>query len=281
MYKAIYAVAALLSAFVFPPSASAQLPVAFLYERTFKEIPLSLNVHSTITVQNTADSLIAIAKIEVDLYDVQQKIGAIVDKYVSPTDECGNTGIIKPNVILSSTPTKSLTVQGDHGILSLAGDLKIISCTCKPYPAFLWSRFGYFRTSSTSPAKRQFGPYPFNATFRFKLVKKNNTTIALQLAQPAVELNDPGALRFLRFASYVTTVDINRMAADKVQPAIDSLNEILATMFAEVRKHSVEISLDSARFMNKDGHLTVAVNLNTAISPLTIGDLVRQSLPTQ
>src|SRR5271165_6944288 len=92
--------------------ASAQLAVGPVpYQESVDGIPVTVNVLSVITVQAMQDNLAVMAKVEGDLFDLQQKIGAIGDTFNWPNNNCANGGADdRPNLVVSVT-SKSLTAQ--------------------------------------------------------------------------------------------------------------------------------------------------------------------------
>ena len=85
------AIGGLVVAFSHP--ASAQLAVGPVpYQESVDGVPVTINVLSVITVQAMPDSLAVTAKVDGDLFDLQQKIGAIGDTFNWPNNNCANSG---------------------------------------------------------------------------------------------------------------------------------------------------------------------------------------------
>ena len=112
----------------FSHSAFAQLVVGPIpYRQNVNGVPVTVNVSSLVTVQTVPGNLAVTAKVSGDLFDLQQKIGPIVDTFKLPTDNCANTGVAKPNPVVSLT-SKSLTPQGDEAIFAIGGHVDVWTC---------------------------------------------------------------------------------------------------------------------------------------------------------
>src|SRR5208283_3770987 len=119
-----FELAALGVAVAFSQPASAQLAVGPVpYRETVEGVPVTINVLSVVTVQAMPDGLAVTAKVDADLFDLQQKIGAIGDTFNWPNNNCANAGANdRPNLVVPVT-SKSLTAQGDQAMLVFGGQV--------------------------------------------------------------------------------------------------------------------------------------------------------------
>ena len=84
---------------------------------------MTVNVLSVITVQAMPDSLAVTAKVDGNLFDLQQKIRATGDIFNWPNNNCAKSGADdRPNLVVSAT-SKSLIAQGDQAMLVVGGQV--------------------------------------------------------------------------------------------------------------------------------------------------------------
>jgi hypothetical protein len=265
----------------FSHQAFAQLALGPIpYQQSVNGVPVTVNVLSLIMVQTVGDSLSVTAKVDGDLFDLQQKIGTIVDTFKLPTDNCANTGVDKPNPVVSIT-TKSLTPEGDQAVFAIGGHVDVWSCVIGPPKSEIqWQmkRIGPIKTKVPVPhtwtnyMKNKDATQPFDASIPVSLVKQGDTTVALQISKPNIKLE--GQYVFLTNGILkIANIDINQKAAGALQNAIDP-NKLKATIPPELQK--LNMAVETAHFVNDGGHLVAEITLTAKVSATEITNLLKQ-----
>ncbi len=261
--------------------ASAQLAVGpIAYQQNVNGVNVTVNVTSLISVQTNPGSLAVTAKVDADLFDLQQKIGAIVDTFALPTGNCDNKGLGKINPVVTIS-SKSLAAQGGQAVLSIGGHVDAWTCVDGPPNSEVqWQmkKIGPIKTKvpviHTWPSviKNKDATQPFDATLPASLVKQSDTAVALQLGQPDIKLS--GQYAFLTNGILkIAGVDINQKASAALQNAIDP-NKLKAALPTELQK--LNMTVQSAHFVDDGGHLVAELNLSASVSASDITNLLRQ-----
>jgi hypothetical protein len=244
-------------------------------------VNVTVNVTSLITVQTLPGNLSVTAKVDGDLFDLQQKIGAIVDTFALPTNNCASKGIGKLNPVVGIS-SKSLAPQGNQALFAIGGHVDVWTCVDGPPNSEVLYRMvkvGPLKTKVpvsvhtwSSEIKNKDGTQPFDATILASLVKQNDTTVALQLGQPNIKLS--GQYVFLTNGILkIADVDINQKANSALQSAIDP-NKLKATLPTELQK--LNMAVQSAQFTDDAGHLVAELVLTANVSGAEITDLLKQ-----
>jgi hypothetical protein len=121
--------------------------------------------------------------------------------------------------------------------------------------------------------KNKDGSQPFRASLLIQLVKKDDATVALDIAEPNVKLEGPDVVMtnaILKRAS----VDINQKAHNALQSAIDPA-KLKAVLPKELQK--LNMSVVSARFRDIGGHAIAEINLATRVSGKSTTQLLQQT----
>ena len=124
----------------------------------------------------------------------------------------------------------------------------------------------------TNLTTKKNGTQPFNASLPIYLVKKDDATVALEIAEPNVKLEEQNALvknAILKLAN----VDISQKAYNALQSAIDpaKLKEVLPIEFQKLN-----MSIVSTRFRDDGGHALAEINLTATVSGDSITPLLQQ-----
>jgi hypothetical protein len=261
--------------------ASAQLALGPIpYQQNVNGVNVTVNVTSLITVQTNPGSLLVTAKVNGDLFDLQQKIGAIVDRFNLPTGNCDNKGIGKINPVVSIT-SKSLAAEGEQAVFAIGGHIDVWTCVDGPPNSEVqWQmkKIGPIKTKvpviHTWPSviKNKDATQPFDATIPVSFVKQSDTTVALQLGQPNIKLS--GQYAFITDGILkIANIDINQKAVSALQGAIDP-NKLKATLPTELQK--LNMAVQSAHFVDDGGHLVAELNLSSNVSAAAITNLLKQ-----
>jgi len=260
---------------------SAQLAVGPVpYQQSVDGVPVTVNVLSLITVQAMPDSLAVTAKVEGDLFDLQQKIGAIGDTFNWPNNNCANSGADdRPNLVVSVT-SKSLTAQGDQAMLVLGGQVDAWTCMAKAKSEVQWQmkKVGPVKTklpvthSWTNYVRSKITSEPFQASIPFNLVKQGDKSIAVQLGQPIVK-PEGEYVSVTNGVLKIVNVDITQKAANAFQRALDPA-KLKTTIPSELEK--LNMTVQSADFKDDGGHLVAEVVLTSNVPWGDVANALKQ-----
>lgn len=174
----------------------------FAKDQVVAGVPLSLQISPFLSLQIDPDQVRIAARIVVDLADLQQKIGPLVDTIPLPTDNCNHFGV---DNIVARIWGKQLTVDGDVATLTLHGDVDVWTCAKNPVPCTRidWEEnqvplIGTVRVphlvtwDCNPPIKNRNLNQPFTATLPFRVALADPRSVTIELGDPAVDLG--GAL---------------------------------------------------------------------------------------
>lgn len=268
-------------AVVFSQPASAQLVVGPVpYQESVDGVPVTVNVLSAITVQAMPDSLAVTAKVEGDLFDLQQKIGAIGDTFNWPNNNCANSGAdARPNLVVSVT-SKSLTAQGDQAMLVFGGQVDAWTCVAKARSETRWEmkKVGPIKTkvpvrhTLTNYVKSKITSEPFRASMPISFVKQGDTSVAVQLGQPTVE-PEGQYVSVTNGVLKIAGVDISQKIAHALHSALDP-DKLKTTIPSELKK--LNMTVQSADFKDDGGHLVAEVVLTSNVPWGDVANVLKQ-----
>ncbi len=246
--------------------ASAQLavgPVAI--ENNINGVPITVSATAWITASSVDDELVVDARIFADLIDLQKKFASVTDTFRFPTNNCANRGPDNPNPIVSLKKS-SLWPRGDQLVMYVRGHAEIWSCVAGPAKTEIqWQKkkIGFVNLkvpviyTRTSLKTNKNGTQPFNASLPMRLVQRDNTAVALEIAEPNVKLEGPDAIAKNAIVKVANT-DISQKAYNALQSAVDPV-KLTAILPPEVQK--LNLSVVSARFRDDGGHAVAEINL--------------------
>jgi hypothetical protein len=228
-------------------------------------VPITVSATSWISVNSVDNELIVSTRIFADLIDLQRKFSNVVDTFKLPADACANRGIDNQSPVVS-LKSGSLWPRGDQLILSTHGHFDIWSCVTGPPRsgiqwqkkkiAFIKMKVPVFHTW-TKVKKNKDGTQPFYASLPIQLVKIDNATVAISIAEPNVKLEEQKV--FVKNANLkIAKVNISQKAYNALQSAID-LAKLKETLPEELQK--LNMTVVSARFRNVGGHAIAEINL--------------------
>jgi hypothetical protein len=243
----------------------------------------SINYHEeingvsvTIPVQ-TSLSLDGVSTINVrviaDLKDLQTNIGAIVQRFTLPKDNCVHFQSHNPVVNLQG---RDLGFKDDIAVLIIGGSVTDWLCTENPIPntRVEWeiqtlapgikTKVPVIKTFPGNPIKTIIATQSFEATIPIALNLANNA-VSLQLNPPHIEAQGPYATTNGGILT-VAGVDVSK----QVEAALGRTVE-LPDMMARLSKFSPEIT--GAHFVGDNGHLMVKIDALVHSSSQTIDDL--------
>jgi hypothetical protein len=243
-------------------------------------VPVTVNVLSVITVQAMQDNLGVTAKVDADLFDLQQKIGAIGDTFSWPNDNCANAGANdRPNLVVTVT-SKSFTVQGDQGMLVFGGQVDAWTCVKKAKSEVRWEmkKVGPIKTKVpvthilTNYVKTKIASEPYEASMPVSFVKKDDKSVAVQLGQPIVKPEG----QYVSVANgtlKIADVDITQKAAHAWKSALDP-DKLKVTIPSELE--TLNMTVQSADFKDDGGHLVAEVILTSNVPRGDVADALKQ-----
>ncbi len=268
-------------AIAFSCPASAQLAVGPVpYQETVDGIPVTINVLSVITVQAMPDNLAVTAKIDGDLFDLQQKIGAIGDTFNWPNNNCANAGADdRPNLV-ASVASKSLTAQGDQAMLVFGGQVDGWTCVAKAKSEFLWEmkKVGPIKTklpvrrTVTNTEKSKITSEPFQASMPISFVKQGDTSVAVRLGQPTVT-PEGQYVSVTNGVLKIVDVDISQKVAHALHSALDP-DKLKTTIPSELEK--LNMTVQSAGFKDDGGHLIAEVVMTANVPWGDVANALKQ-----
>lgn len=259
--------------------APAQLAVGPIpIENNVNGVPITVRATSWITVNFEDNELVVNARIFADLIDLQKKFADVVGTFKPPADSCAKRAADNSNPVVS-IKTGSLWPRGDQLVMFVRGHVDIWSCVAGPSQRGIqWKKkkIGFIKMSVpvlhtwTNLRKNKNDTQPFDASLPIYFVKKDDETVALELAKANMKLGGQHTDTILKIAK----MDINRKAYEALQSAIDPA-KLKAALPKELQK--LNMSVVSARFRDYGGHAMVEINLAARVSGTPTTDLVQNT----
>lgn len=98
---------------------------------TIQNIPVIFLATARLSFQSTSDALTIHARVKIDLTDLQEKIGAIIDTIPLPNNNCAHYA---GDNMVARIWGKRMAVEGDSIVLTANGDVDIWDCRENPVP---------------------------------------------------------------------------------------------------------------------------------------------------
>ena len=249
-------------------------------ENNVNGVPITVGATSWITVKSVDNDIMVDARIFADLIDLQKKFLNVGSTFKFSENNCATRGVDNPNPIVSLKKS-SLWPRGDHLVMSVRGHVDIWSCVAGPPKSEIqWQKkkVGFIKIkvpvvyTRTNLKANKDGTHPFNASLPIYLVKKDSATVALEIAEPNVKLEDQDVIvknAILKLAN----ADISQTAYNALQSAIDpaKLKEVLP-----IELQKLSMSVVSARFRDDGGHAVAEINLAARVPRNAITQLLQQ-----
>ena len=240
--------------------------------QTVQGIQISTPVTLFLALLPVEDKVQAKGRVVVDLSDLQNKVGALIDTIPLPTDNCQHFG---PDNIVARIWGKRITIDGEVATLTLNGDVDIWECAKNPVlcSRIEWDEHNIFggtiRTprvvlyDCNPPIKIPGVNQPFEATLPFQGMVADQQAVAVKLGDPTVNLGGTlggvteGILK-------IAGVDINIKAKELLDGAIrpDLLRQTLPTDLLELNP-----TITRAQLLDNQGALALYAEL-TALADL-------------
>ncbi|MBY0561974.1 hypothetical protein [Hyphomicrobium sp.] len=251
------------------------------YTQDVNGVPVTISATSFVKLVTTDSKLSLHVRVLGDLIDLQKKIGAIVDTFNLPSNNCGS---YSPNNPVVSIPRKELKPTADGAVFSIGGSVTMWQCVQNPVPnsKLDWeirnvgfgikTKVPVVRTWPGNPIKTILVTQPFDADLPVYLVKNNEHAVGVQFSKPDIELK--GNLAFItKGVLKIAGININDKAYDALQKAIDPQKLSLAIP-EEVMKYNPII--ESARLFDSGGHLTAEISMSALVPADTINALIKE-----
>jgi hypothetical protein len=254
------------------------------YTQNVNGVDVSISALSYVRIQASNNQIALKLRLNGDLIDLQRKIGVIVDTFSLPMDNCRSYSSNNPVI---SIPRKELKPVGGAAIFSIGGSVTMWVCVENPVPnsKIEWemrnvglgikTKVPVVKTWPGNPIKTILGTQPFDADLPVLLVKSNDHAVAIQFSRPDIELIGQYAFVTKGILS-IAGIDINQKAYDALQKAVDPAKLMIAIP-DEVAKYNPKI--DSARFVDKSGHLVAEIEMSAMVPSDAINALVKELLP--
>ncbi|ESZ10158.1 hypothetical protein [Mesorhizobium sp. L48C026A00] len=218
-----------------------------------------------------------------DLSDLQSKIGAIVDTFELPTQNCRSYSADNPVVSISR---KELLFRDGTLMFSIGGNVTMWDCRENPIPnsKVEWeikdvgfgikTKVPVVVTWPGDPIKSKLVSQSFDADLPLRIGKTDDYSVELVLGRPDIELK--GQFAFITEGVLsIAGVDINAKAEDALRKAIDQ-RILRASVPDEFLQYGPTI--ESARFFDDAGHLKVEIGMNAMVQGSTITQFIAELL---
>jgi hypothetical protein len=248
-------------------------------------VPIYVSATSWVTVKSVGDEFLVDARIFADLVDLQKKFSSVVGTLKPPADGCTKqvTDYQRP---VASLNRGSLWPREDQLLINIRGDIDIWSCVVGPSKTKLqWhkKKIGFLNLKVPSlhtakdVKKSKDGTQSFRGTLPIYLVRVDDATVALKVADPKISLEGDEE-SITNTSLQLATADISRQAYRVLQRAIDPA-KLRGALPDELQK--LNMTVVSARFRDQGGHAIAEINLSARVLRDSIPLLLRQTSVSQ
>jgi hypothetical protein len=261
--------------------ATAQLAVGPIAINTnVNGVPITISATSWTTVNSADNELIVNARILADLIDLQKKFSDVVGTFKLPANNCASQTADKPNPVVS-LKTSSLWPRSDQLVMFFRGHVDVWSCVAggsnyeiqwqKKKIGFINMKVPVLHTWAILKKNKE-NSQQFDVSLPIHLVNKDNATVALEIAKPAIKLEGQNAF-VTKAVLKLANVDINKNASTALQSAIDTA-KLKTALPKELQK--LNMSVVSARFRDEGGHAMAEINLVARVSGTSTTQFLQQ-----
>jgi hypothetical protein len=242
-------------------------------------VSVSVGVTTFLSVETKPEGLFINGRVLGDFFDVQSKIGAIVDTFPLPTNNCASYSANNPVVRIWG---KQLLATSNTGVLKLNGDVDLWDCRENPVPnsAVDWVEEKWLgvtvkrpkiRTWPGDPIKNKLLNQPFEASLSIAAQASGDRTAAIKLGTPDIKLGG----KYVTITNGILSiagVDINSEAAKALSKAIDpaKLQQSIPEDYAKLNP-----KISRVEFTDRGGHLTLVMLLSASVPADQLTDLIR------
>lgn len=249
-------------------------------QQDVNSISVTSNVTSFFSLKTENSALHLKARVIANLSDLQRKIGAIVDTFPLPHENCGSYSGNNPVVKL---PTKSLTVSGNKALFSLSGNVEMWDCRENPIPnsKVEWevkdigfgikTKVPVVTTWPGSPIKNMLASQSFDATLPLIAYAPDTLTAAIKFEKPNINLKGQYAFITEGVLS-IAGIDINAEAQKALDKAISptSLQRSVPSEYLDLNP-----KIEDLEFFDLEGQLAMKINLTAAVPAEKLNNFVR------
>jgi hypothetical protein len=270
-----------------PISANDELllgPITFM--QSVQGVPINLTSKAFLSLRTAPDGLTLTARVVADLGDLQAKIGAIIDTIPLPRENCRSFSANNPVVTIWG---KELKATGSSATLWLHGYVDVWDCRENPIPnsKVEWRvediKVGPLKTGAKTkvpvlvtwpgdPIKNKLATQPFDVSEPLSFVRITDSTIALQLGDPNIQLGGQFVAVTKGLLS-IAGIDINSKARDALRQAIDPTKLQISIPQEYVRLNPV---VEAASFEALGNNLTATMTLSAHVPAEQVNQVITQ-----
>ncbi len=167
------------------------------YQQNINGILINITAKSYLLAETSGNNIRLKIRVIGDLFDLQRKIGQVVDTFPLPKENCAHYSANNPVV---SLPTKELSFKEGSAIFRLGGSVTVWQCLENPVPnsKVVWeihnvglgikTKVPVVKAWPGNPIKTIIVTQPFDVTLPVSLIKVDDRTIGLRLSRPDIEL---------------------------------------------------------------------------------------------
>ena len=250
------------------------------YQQDVNGVSVNLSARTYFKIQTIDNKIFLKAQVIGDLGDLQKKIGAIVDTFRLPAENCKSYSANNPVV---SVPRKELLFRDTSAVFSIGGSVTMWDCRENPIPNSkvdwvieniglgIKTKVPKVVTWPGSPIKNKLVTQPFDADLPIALVRLNESAVALTVGRPDIELK--GQYVFItKGILNIAGIDVNQKAQDALNKAIDP-EKLKLAIPAEFQEFNP--SIDSARFIDDGGQLAAEINMSALIPAAKVTAMIK------
>lgn len=223
----------------------------FAFVEAVQGVPLDLRASMFLRFEREGNQVKIRSRIVADFSDLQKKVGALIDRFPLPKDNCSHFGADNYTVDLWG---KDLTLRGDAANLRLKGDAEIWGCF-KSVPCTKFEDWQVKVYDCNPPVKSRILRQPFEALLPLRLSVSGAQAVVIAPGEPTVNLGGPlggvtdGVLK-------IAGVDINALLRQRLDRVVGSE---LWRVTAPPRLLQLDPVMTRAEFLSNEGALAAEI----------------------
>lgn len=238
--------------------------------RDVSGVPVTISTMLYFQAEPAGDRLAVKVRADGDLSDLQAKIGAIVDTFELPTDNCRSFNADNPVVSISH---KEIGFSGGQLVFAISGNVAMWDCRENPVPKtkveWVIEKIGPIKTKVPKvitwpgdPIKNKLGSQSFEIKLPIGIRRVDATSVELELGRPNVDLKGQYAFITEGILS-IAGIDINDRLDTALRAAIDP-EMVRASLPNELMRYRPTI--ETVGFSDHDGRLHMDIALKADMS---------------
>ena len=244
-------------------------------------IPVAIVSTTYLSLHTESDGLYLKAHVIADLTDLQAKIGSIIDTIPLPRNNCRSYSANNPVVTIWG---KELKATGSTATLWLHGYVDVWDCRENPVPnsKVEWrveniglgikTEVPVVVTWPGNPIKNKLATQPFDISEPLEFIRISDSTVALRLGNPNVQLGGP-FVGITKGILSIAGININAKARDALWQAI-APTKLQVSIPDEYLKLGPKI--ESASFQAVGNNLEVTMMLSARVPAAQINEVISQ-----